>query len=139
MAPVAAKSIGGVLHAISRRVLLGVALAVLSFMVYAGTVFVLPQVRDARYCCEQSSVAAAISNAIYRAPLGTLYSGVFDYFIERFSEPLEQALEEAQVPGVGLAATPAGELFKTTRDGNGVGYVLVATAHFGCLACTPGG
>jgi hypothetical protein len=71
MAPVAARSIGGVLRAISRRVPLGVALAVLLFMVYACTVFALPQVRDARYCCEQSSVAAAVSNALYGAPLGT--------------------------------------------------------------------
>jgi hypothetical protein len=63
-------------------------------------------------------------------PLGTLYSGTFSYFIDRLDEPLSQALEQAQLSGAGLPATPSGALYATTRDGNGVGYALVATAAF---------
>ena len=116
---------------ISRWLSFGYILALLSFLIYIGTVFVLPQVRNSRYCCEQSSVAAAISNVKYGARLGTLYSGVFDYLIERFDKPLDEALAEAQTPGIGLPAKPAWGLFKTTRDGNGVGYPVVATVAFG--------
>jgi hypothetical protein len=114
----------------SRRRSSGIALALLSFVIYACTIFVLPQVQDARYCCEQSSIAAAFSNIMYGTPLGSLYSSVFDYFVERLNEPLERTLEQAQTPGAGLPVSPAGELFKTTRDGNGIGYPLVATAAF---------
>jgi hypothetical protein len=106
-----------------------IALSALSFLVYAGTIFALPQVKSARYCCEQSSVAAAMSNVMYRTRLGSLYSGVLDYFIDRMDAPLEQTLQEARHPG-GLPAKPPGELYKTTRDGNGVGYPLIATAAF---------
>src|SRR6202140_5472739 len=107
-----------------------VALAVLAFVIYAFTVFTLPQVRNSRACCESSGVAAAISNIMYGTPLGSLYSGTFSYFNDRIYEPLSQTLEQAQIPGVGLPAAPSGELYTTTRDGNGVGYPLVATAAF---------
>ena len=107
-----------------------VALAVLAFAIYACTVLTLPQVRNSPACCEPSGVAAAISNIMYGTPLGSLYSGAFDYFIERTNEPLSQTLEQAQLPGTGLPATPSGALYATTRDGNGVGYPLVATAAF---------
>jgi hypothetical protein len=105
-------------------------LVVFSFVIYTCTVFTLPQVQNSRYCCEQSSVAAAISNVNYGARLGTLYSGVFDYLVDRLDKPLEEALAEARAPGIGLPAAPPGELFKTTRDGNGIGYPLVATVAF---------
>jgi hypothetical protein len=107
------------------------ALIAFSFIIYACTVFTLPQVQNSRYCCEQSSVAAAISNVKYGARVGTLYSGVFDYLVDRLDKPLEDALAEARTPGIGLPAAPPGELFKTTRDGNGVGYPVVATVAFG--------
>jgi hypothetical protein len=107
-----------------------VALAVLAFAIYACTVFTLPQVRNTPACCESSGIAAAISNIKYGAPLGSLYSGVFSYFDDRIQEPLSLALEQAQRPETGLPATPPGALYATTRDGNGVGYALVATAAF---------
>jgi hypothetical protein len=106
------------------------ALAVLAFVIYACTVFTLPHVRNSPSCCEQSGVAAAISNIMYGTPLGSLYSGTFSYFADRVYEPFSQTLEQAQLPGVGLPATPSGALYTTTRDGNGVGYPLVATAAF---------
>jgi hypothetical protein len=107
-----------------------VALAVLAFAIYACTVFTLPHVRNSRACCESSGIAAAISNIMYGTPLGSLYSGTFSYFNDRIDEPLSRSLEQAQIPGAGLPATPSGTLYATTRDGNGVGYPLVATAAF---------
>jgi len=115
----------------SRWLSFGYGLVLLSFVVYVSTVFALPQVRNPRYCCEQSSIAAAISNVTYGARLGTLFSGVFDYLVDRADKPLEDALQEAKTPGIGLPASPPGELFNTTRDGNGVGYPLAATIAFG--------
>jgi hypothetical protein len=109
---------------------LGVALAVFAFVIYACTVLTLPHVRNSLACCEQSGVAAAISNIMYGTPLGSLHSGTFSYLIERLDEPLSQTLEQAQIPGAGLPAIPSGTLYTTTRDGNGVGYPLVATAAF---------
>jgi hypothetical protein len=113
-----------------RNSILVVALAVLAFVIYACAVFSLPQVRNTLACCESSGIAAAISNIKYGTPLGSLYSGVFSYFDDRIQEPLSQTLEQAQRPGAGLPATPSGALYVTTRDGNGVGYALVATAAF---------
>ncbi len=65
---------------------------------------------------------------MYGAPLGTLYSGVLDYFNKLSNELLDEALEKAQTPGAGLPATPPGVLNKTTRDSNGIAYPPVATA-----------
>src|ERR1700738_877359 len=67
-----------------------VALAVLAFAIYACTVLTLPQVRNSLACCESSGVAAAISNIMYGTPLGSLYSGTFDYFNDRLDVPLSQ-------------------------------------------------
>jgi hypothetical protein len=113
-----------------RNSMLVVALAVLAFVIYACTVFTLPQVRNSLACCESSGVAAAISNIMYGTPLGSLYSGAFGYFNDRIDQPLSHTLEQARLPGAGLPATPSGTLYPTTRDGNGVGYPLVATAAF---------
>jgi hypothetical protein len=113
-----------------RNSILVVALALLAFAIYACAVFTLPHVRNTLACCESSGIAAAISDIKYGTPLGSLYSGVFSYFDDRINEPLSRTLEQAQVPGTGLPATPSGTLYTTTRDGNGVGYPLVATAAF---------
>jgi hypothetical protein len=113
-----------------RDSIIAVALALLAFVIYGCTVFILPQVRNSPSYCEHSGVAAAISNIMYGAPLGSLYSGTFSYFTDRMNEPLRQTLEQAQTPGAGLPATPSGVLYATTRDGNGIGYPLVATAAF---------
>jgi hypothetical protein len=110
--------------------ILGSGLAIVSFLIYACTVFTLPQVRDARFCCETDDFAAAVSNVMYRAPLGTLFSGLAVYFFKHQNEPLSLTLEKVQVSDAGLPATPPDVLYKATRGGNGVGYMLVATAAF---------
>jgi hypothetical protein len=103
------------------------ALAIASFLIYAATIFALPQVRDSEFCCEVSSFAAAVSNIVYRSRIGSMYTGVFDLFITRLWEPLPQKLKEIRTE---LPAQPPGRLSATTIDGNGVGYPLVATAAF---------
>ena len=102
-------------------------LAVASFLIYAATIFALPQVRDSRYCCEQSSFAAAVSDIVYGSRIGSMYTGVFDLFITHSTEPLPQMLKEVRAE---LPAEPAGQLSSTTLDGNGVGYPVVATVAF---------
>jgi hypothetical protein len=98
----------------------GFCLIGLSFVIYGYLVLTIPQIRNSPYCCEQSSVAAAVSHRLYGTPLGALNWNVLYYFLIHIDEPLETVLD-----GVGQV-TP-GVLFKTTRDGNGVGYPLVAT------------
>ena len=108
----------------------GIILAVASFLIYAATVFALPQVRDNSYPCERSSIAAAVTNVVYGQRLGTVYWGLLDLYLKNFDVPLEQLLSDT--PGLGSAhpTPPAGYLMKTTEDGNGVGYLVVATTAF---------
>lgn len=102
-------------------------LAIASFLIYAASLFALPQVRDSKYCCEQSSFAAALSNIAYGSRIGGMYTGVFDIFMTHFTEPLPQALERAVAE---LPPQPPGRWSPTTLDGNGVGYPLIATVAF---------
>jgi len=51
----------------SRRVV-----AAISFILYAGTLFALPQMRDIPLCCELSSLAAAVSNVVYKGTIALL-------------------------------------------------------------------
>jgi hypothetical protein len=104
----------------------GPAVAVISFVLYAGTLFALPQMRDVPLYCELSSLAAAVSNVVYRAPLGTVYSDVLQHFLPDNAgnwASMQQTLSKARWAGV-----EPGVLLKTTEDGNGVGYVVFATA-----------
>src|SRR6185312_12394477 len=108
----------------------GVALALVSFLIYAILVFLLPQVRDGGYCCEQSSFAAAVSDVVHGAPLGTMYSGVFEYFVKNSNEPLEAVLRDTSIQGDSRQPQVLGQLMPTTEDGNGIGYLVVATTAF---------
>ena len=112
---------------LARRLSLAVTFAVLSCLIYGCTVLSLPQLRDARYCCEQNAVAVAVSNIMFGAPLGTAYSSAYDYFVKRQSAPLSGALDNLQTDAELPAA--AGQII-TMWDGNGVGYLLFVTAAF---------
>src|SRR5262249_19521881 len=82
--------------------------------------------RDVPFCCELSSLAAAVSNVVYGAPLGTVYSEVLQGFLPDNAgnwASMLQTLSKARWAGV-----EPGVLLKTTEDGNGVGYVVFATA-----------
>jgi hypothetical protein len=99
-------------------------------LIYAATVVALPQVRDNSYPCERSSIAAAVTNVLYGQRVGTVYSGILDLYLKSFDVPLEKLLRDT--PGIGSdhPTPPAGYLMKTTGDGNGVGYLVVASAAF---------
>jgi hypothetical protein len=67
------------------------------------------------------SFAAAASNAYYGAPLGKVYSGVLEQFLEgklSFDEVLARASRREIAPG---------NLLDTTRDGNGIAYMVLAS------------
>jgi hypothetical protein len=104
---------------------IGIILAALSFLIYVCTVFALPQQRDNPFVVERVSVAAAVSNIDYGAPLGTLYSGVLQGFLDDFYrqiyKPLQQVFDEWP------SDVQHGNLVEVSNDGNGVGYVLAAT------------
>ena len=89
-----------------------VALAVLAFVIYACTVFALPQVRNSSSDCERSGAAAAISNIMYGTAARQPPFGHLSIILWIASmESLSQTLEQAQIPGVGLPATPSGTFY----------------------------
>ena len=95
---------------------------VLSFIIYAAVLFLLPQNRDAPFAIDRSSIASAVSNAVYGVPFGTVYSGVLEHFLLRVEAPLQTIFDEI-TPG----KAPPGYVMKTIHDGNGSGYIVVAT------------
>jgi hypothetical protein len=110
---------------IVKRSPIGIILPALSFLIYVCTVFALPQQRDNPFVVERMSVAAAVSNIVYAAPLGTLYSGVlqgfFDDIHRQIYKPLQQVFDEWP------SDRERGNLLGVSNDGNGIGYVLAAT------------
>ena len=109
----------------------GLALALASIAIYAWTVFILPQVRDNGFVCERSSVAAAVSNAVWGARPGALYRGVLDQLLQTLDKPLETVLDELPRSGPPPARpNDRHPLMRATEDGNGAGFPLVATVAF---------
>lgn len=110
----------------------GVGFAAAAFALYVGALLSLPQARsEARFCCEQSSFAAAASNYLYGTQFGSMYAGVFDHFVYHMrDQSLSATLAQAH-------AMPQGELSPTTLDGNGVGYPLLMTAAFHIFGMQP--
>jgi hypothetical protein len=110
---------------IIKRSNIGIILAALSFLIYVCTIFALPQQRDNSFGIERTDVAAAVSIIIYGAPLGTLYSGVLQGFLDdiyrQIYKPLQQVFDEWP------SDLQRGNLVGVSNDGNGVGYVLAAT------------
>jgi hypothetical protein len=98
-------------------------LAVASFIIYATVVLVLHQDRSNQFLAEREAFAVAVSSALYHAPLGTAYSGV-SIAVRDLNTPLETALEQATKEGrVRGTLTYDGGM-----EGNGVGYLVLATA-----------
>jgi hypothetical protein len=100
---------------------IGIILAALSFLIYVCTVFSLPQQSDNPFNVERTSLAAAVSNIVYRARLGRLYSGALEGFFATIERPLRQVFDEWPPD------RQRGNLVGVSTDGNGVGYVLAAT------------
>jgi len=94
---------------------------VTSFLIYACGVLIVYQQQRNEFLPERSSIAAAVSNVVYGAPLGTVYSGVLARFLD-VTVPLDRTF--AQARGREL---PTGSLLGSTTDGNGIGYIVVAS------------
>lgn len=94
--------------------------AAVSFAIYAAAVLVIQPEQQNKICCEQSSLAAVVSNVYYGAPFGTVHVGVLDRFLDG-KTPSDQALLEASRREI-----PPGPLLPTTADGNGIGLMVVA-------------
>jgi hypothetical protein len=105
-----------------RRQPVCIVLPVLSFIIYVGALFSLPQTRDAPFSIERSSVASAVSNVVYGAPFGTLYSGVLEHFLLHVDAPLQKVFDE-----MALGEARPGYIMRTIHDGDGSGYIVVAT------------
>jgi len=106
----------------------GIVMAILSFLIYAGALFSLPQVRDNPFAIERSALAAAVSHVSFGAGFGKIGSNLLDFFQnpEHISTPLQTLLNESS-----LITATSGTLLKKSVDGCGVGYVLVATCALG--------
>jgi hypothetical protein len=100
-----------------------VLLAFASFIIYSTAVLALHQDRNNRLIAEREAFAAAVSTAVYHAPLGTAYSGV-SASVRDANTPLRTALEQATKGDLepGSLAQDGG------MDGNGIGYLVLATA-----------
>ena len=74
----AAVAVGGHRHHSQDRKLIWVpiGLAALSFFIYACAALIVSKDQRNDFIPERSSIAAAVSNVAYRAPLGKVYSAV---------------------------------------------------------------
>src|SRR5262245_18481088 len=92
-----------------------------SFFIYATAILILHEAQRNDFVPERSSIAAAVSNLVYGAPMGTVYSGVVGRLLE-MSVPLDRTL-----PEVAAKQVAPGELIGVIKDGNGIGYVIVTS------------
>jgi hypothetical protein len=107
-------------------------LAIASFAIYASAVLALHQHRNMAFLGEREAFAAALSTTVYGAPLGTIYSGVSARIsaytgvsarVRDPNTPLETLLKQTTEGDV----APGSLLQDGGMDGNGIGYILLAT------------
>src|SRR6516165_4794503 len=94
--------------------------AVLSFIIYASAVVVLQQHHDNSFCCERIGLAAALSHVVYQAPLGKVYPEIQKQ-LNGTQAPIEALLDSAK------HLVPSDNPTTSKNDGNGIGFILVAT------------
>jgi len=97
------------------------ALAIGSFIIYAAAVMVLREHRFSQYRAEQFDVAAAVSNLVYGAPIGTVYSGLLQPFVYKPGH-IQQTLEETAHGG-----SETGPLLMVNPNGAVIGYTVITT------------
>ena len=107
---------------------LGIILSIVCFSIYTSLVFSLPQDRNNAYACERSSISAAVMNVVFGAPFGVLDSRLFGEYITTI-KPLRQVLKETMASASRIRATPRSWI-NANPDGNGIGYIVFATAGF---------
>ena len=103
------------------RIWIPIGLVALSFFIYACAALIVSRDQQNDFMPERSSIAAAVSNVAYGAPLGKVYSAVLAQLLD-FKVPLNQTLAQAARREV-----PPGNLLGSTADGNGIGYIVVAS------------
>ena len=91
------------------------------FIIYAAAVLLLHQHHDAAFPAERPALAASVSNVVYHAPLGMAYTAV-QRELAPFDAPLAHALAKIRQPD-----QSPGRLTTVTLDGNGVGFIVVAS------------
>src|ERR1700746_566416 len=107
---------------IVKRPAIGIMLAALSFLIYVYTVLSFPQQRDNPFNVERTSLAAAVSNIVYRARLGRIYSGALERSFSTIERTLQQVLDEWS-----RDRQRRGILVGVCAAATGVGYILPAT------------
>jgi hypothetical protein len=110
------------------RLRLGIGVSIVCFIIYGSLVFLLPQYRNNSYPCERSSISAAVSNVILDAPLGVLDARLFGEYLTTI-KPLRQVLKATMRSVTGIRAMPP-VWINAIPDGNGIGYIVFATAAF---------
>src|SRR4051812_40621083 len=70
------------------RIWIPIGLVALSFFIYAYAVLIVSRDQQNDFIPERSSIAAAVSNVAYGAPLGKVYSGVLAQLLD-FKVPLD--------------------------------------------------
>ena len=98
-----------------------IGLAIGSFIVYAVAVMALREHRHSEYKAEAFELAAAVSNVVYGAPIGTIYSGLLQPFVYK-PIPVQQALQET---AGGRSET--GPLLMANPVGSGISYTVITT------------
>jgi hypothetical protein len=103
------------------RTWIPLALVAASYFIYACAAVIVGQNQQNDFIPERSSIAAAVSNVAYGAPLGKVYAGVLARFLE-MDVPLDKTMEQTA-----RQAVPPGALLGSTSDGNGIGYIVLAS------------
>jgi hypothetical protein len=104
------------------RIAIAIAIAVLSFLVYLWAALLLHQQNQGggAYNIERSSLAAAVSSALYGAPLGAVFDEISRSFLT-VGTPIDILIDR-----LAAGATPS-RLAPVVHDGTGLGYVVFAT------------
>jgi hypothetical protein len=87
---------------------------------YASAVVALQQHHDNSFCCERIGLAAALSHVVYQAPLGKVYPEIQKQ-LNGTQAPIEALLDSAK------HLVPSDNPTTSKNDGNGIGFILVAT------------
>lgn len=95
---------------------------ILSFVIFAWAALIVNAHQQNEFVVERSEFAAAASKIYYGAPLGEVYTGIYEV-ISNQSVPLNNALEQAAHHQI-----PPGRLQGAIRGGSGSGYMMFATA-----------
>jgi hypothetical protein len=119
---------GALGHGQSVSRILRVAIAALSFAVYAIAVLMLDQGRSMSFALEEGGpIPVTLSQRLYQTRSGQMDTGLYRFFLEALSAHLtaEQAIDEA----LNGRAKPTG-ISVVVQDGIGIGGIVITEAAF---------